>query len=92
MGERCFWCDVDPDAAADRHEGPHLKWCLRYREPPLPTGVQLVKVGGVTMIVMIDPLMPADEIRMSCGPRPEQNVGVTGLAHNTGEPPAAPNR
>jgi hypothetical protein len=42
-----------------------------------------VKVAGVTMVVMEDPLMPADEIRMSCGARPEQNVRVTGLAHNT---------
>ena len=40
MTERCFWCNVDPNAAAERHEGPHLKWCLRYREPPLPAGVR----------------------------------------------------
>lgn len=85
MGERCFWCNVDPDAAAARHEGPHphLKWCLRYREPPLPAGVKRVKVGGVRMVVMEDPLMPSDEMRFSCGPKPEQNVRVTGLAPNT---------
>lgn len=79
MAERCFWCNVDPDAAAARHEGPHLKWCLRYREPPLPAGVKRVKVGGLTMVVIEDPLIPAGEVRFSCGPQPEQNVRITGL-------------
>lgn len=40
MRERCFWCNVDPDDAEKRHEAPHLKWCLRYRESPLPAGVR----------------------------------------------------
>lgn len=83
MGERCFWCNVDPDAAAARHEGPHLTWCLRYRTTPLPAGVSRVTIGGVRMLVMVDPLMPKDQVHLSAGPRPEQNVIVTGLAPNT---------
>jgi hypothetical protein len=37
MGDRCFWCNTDPDEAAARHEGPHATWCLRYRRPHRPT-------------------------------------------------------
>jgi hypothetical protein len=28
----CPWCGVDPDEAAKRHEGPHLTWCVHFRE------------------------------------------------------------
>lgn len=80
MGERCFWCNVDPDAAAARHEGPHLTWCLRYRTPPLPAGVKRVTIGGITMVMMENPLLPAGEVWLSAGPKPEQNVRVTGLS------------
>jgi hypothetical protein len=31
MGERCSWCNTDPDEAAARHEGPHLTWCPHFR-------------------------------------------------------------
>lgn len=82
MAERCFWCNVDPDAATARHEGPHLKWCLHYRHEPLPTGVKRVTVGGVSMVVMDNPLMPPDEAWMSSGPRTEQNVKVTGISQS----------
>jgi hypothetical protein len=79
MTERCFWCNVDPDEAEKRHEGPHLTWCLRYREPPLPAGVRRMKVGGVTRFFMENPLL-TDEVRFSSGPLAEQNVSVAGLS------------
>lgn len=82
MSERCFWCNVDADAAAARHEGPHLTWCLRYRHTPLPAGVKRMTIGGIPMLVMENPLMPPGEIGMSCGPEPKQNVKVTGLSVN----------
>lgn len=31
MGERCAWCNTDPDEAAARHEGPHATWCPHFR-------------------------------------------------------------
>jgi hypothetical protein len=79
MAERCFWCNIDPDEAEARHEGPHLTWCLKYRTPPLPAGVSRVTIGGVSMVVMEDPLMPPDRIHFSAGSKPEQNVTIVGL-------------
>lgn len=29
---KCFWCNVDPKEAFLRHEGPHLTWCIYFRE------------------------------------------------------------
>jgi hypothetical protein len=33
---RCFWCNVDPEEAALRFEGPHLTWCPHFRFNPYP--------------------------------------------------------
>jgi hypothetical protein len=37
-------------------------------------------VCGLSMRVLSDPKMPADTVHFSCGPKPEQNVTVTGLS------------
>jgi hypothetical protein len=42
-------------------------------------------VGGLSIRVLSDPKMPAGTVHFSCGPRPEQNVIVTGLAPQPSE-------
>jgi hypothetical protein len=43
---RCTWCNVDADEAAARHEGPHLKWCVHWRDPGLPEGMTVEIQNG----------------------------------------------
>lgn len=32
VGDKCDWCGVEPLEAAERNEGPHLTWCVHFRE------------------------------------------------------------
>lgn len=41
----CPWCGTDAEEAAARDEGPHLKWCVDWRDPGLPEGMT-VEVRG----------------------------------------------
>lgn len=43
---RCTWCNTDADEAAARHEGPHAKWCVHWRDPGLPEGMTVEVRNG----------------------------------------------
>lgn len=58
MAESCFWCCVDAEAAALRHEGPHSTWCPHYRATPLPKGVQRLPDGSLYVASIEDCLGP----------------------------------
>lgn len=55
MGERCFWCNTDPDEAAARHEGPHATWCLHYRRSQSCPPVVLSEAVPQGMVLLAPP-------------------------------------
>jgi len=72
MGERCFWCNTDPDEAAARFEGPHAKWCLQYRTP-VTTVIELEKWPDKSVVSMVTTYQdPEDLAHIEYEPLPDE--------------------
>lgn len=65
-GNRCFWCNTDPEEAAARHEGPHATWCPHYRRPAMPAMVLPTMLAGTVGDIAAVLRKVAHEVEAEC--------------------------